>query len=537
MSVRLVICISVLTLSPALVQAAEPASQPGIEHKLSMDKPPYGLTKASFELWLPASVGAAAPVRAVICVPNYQADATIYLREDWRAVASRQRAAILRHDMRVNTDRGSRLPVGKDATGAIFDAMAEFARLANRPELAGAPIVITGLSQGGMQTTRLTTLVPERVVAAIPFHGAVFGDYKEDSPALAVPMLIPCGSLDDLTARVMPEVPALLKLKPLAAVLMQPALPHHLLGEQDFILMWLEEMLKLRIDDANPGKLRPLAFEDGWLGQMSLNRRWLVESVSVRAVKDIPQAERMGHWLPSEKLAQAWALAVRTGYAADHESHEELAAFAGAAPKDVKVDGKLGEWGKLDHDMTYCAQILPTGLNWRGAGDCSARFSIACDDKFVYFAVRVDDDEVLAPGRAPWSKDQDGVELRIDARPAALRMANTGRGEGSDFLVVGVGPGPDGSVFVSDRDKLPAGTLVAASADAKGYAVEVAIPNTYLDAQQGAPWKRFRMNICVDDNDKDGKSQLNWRPEWRSDMTEPGLGTVERKTPTTRSAN
>lgn len=508
----------------------------GREYTLKVDAPRYGLIRAQFELWIPATVVEGAPVRAVICNPKYQADTRIYEMEDWRALASRQRAAMLRHDMLMVTAEGrQRLPVGIDATQAIFDALAHFARESGRAELAGAPLVITGLSQGGAQTTRLAALVPERVVAAIPFHGAAFEAYTEGSPATKVPLLIPIGSMDDLvTSRVALQVPQLLAARPLAAVLVQPGIPHHTLGEQDFILMWLEEVMQLRIDDGAPGRLRPLGFDDGWLGQMSLSRRWLAENLRVQAAKEAPADQRWGSWLPSEKLARAWMMSSGTGVVAGHESREEIAATVSRAPRDLAIDGKLDEWGTLTHDMTYCAQILPNGLAWRGPGDCAARFSIAADEEHLYFAIRVDDDELRRPGKAPWSRDQDGVELRIDARPAHQRLANTGRGEGADFLVLGIGVGPgENEAFVANREKLPAGTKVAVISDSRGYSVEVAVPHRWLDEQQGQAWTRFRMNLCIDDNDKDGNSQLNWRPDWRSDMSEFGQGTVERRSATT----
>jgi len=525
------VCLLVVPLLAALpVPAEEPTGVPGQEYTLAFDEPPHGLSKAAFELWIPDAAGEG-KIRAVICMPLYQADRTIYVREDWRVLAARQKAAMLRHDMRATVaGRRNRLPVGRDAIGGMRDALGALAAKAGRPELAEAPLVLTGLSQGGWQTTRLTLLAPEQIVAALPFHGAALDEWDAAGPdALGVPMLIILGQMDNLTARIVPSLPEHLGRKGLSTVLLQPEVPHHKLGDQEYILLWLDAMMSARIDDEKPGRLRKLPRGDGRIGSLRIDRRWLVTDAGhVPAAGDEAAPSRAtigGVWLPSEKLADAWVTANLTGHVSEHETYEELAARCAPAPKAVKVDGKLDEWPSLPLDLTWSAQILPTGLNFHGENDYAAGMAVAHDKQFVYFAVRVADDETLYGGKAPWM--QDGVEIRIDARPAPLRMANVGAGEGTDFLLLAVGPDPD-KPFIHDEANLPEGTRIASTAGAEGYTVEIALPNAYLDEAQGGKWTRFRMNVAVDDFDAEGLSQLWWRPDWRTDQNNFGSGTVVR---------
>jgi hypothetical protein len=64
-----------------------------------------------------------------------------------------------------------------------------------------------------------------------------------------------------------------------------------------------------------------------------------------------------------------------------------------------------------------------------------------------------------------------------------------------------------------------------------GHAAEIAIPMSYLDSRQGGAWKRFRMNVTVDDYDAvvGPLKALLWRPDWRYGDTFAGSGTFERK--------
>lgn len=503
-----------LIVCTALLAGAEPGSL----HRIELEKPP-GLDHARFEIWVPASISASAPARAVICSPLYQADTRIFELESWRAVATRQRAVMIRHDLRA-TVAGvkGRLPIGREAIAALDAARARL----EVPGLATAPFVFTGLSQGGAQTTRFAVLESARTVCAIPFHGAALAEIAPGDAVESVPMLLVLGSQDDLTMRVALDLPQLLRRQPLWAALLQPGVPHQDLGDQGFICTWLEAMLERRI--ASDGGLRPLVRSEGREGWLRWNRRFLVESVELTPPKDVFASSSGPHWLPGPELAQAWSDACLTGRSGELEAAEELAFTAIPAPATLAIDGDLGEWGELPQALAWPAQVLPDGLGWQGPADGSARFAVAVSPTHLVLAVAVVDDRVEAQGKAPWH--QDGIEWRLDARPARLRMANAGRGEGGDWLLVAVGPDGAGRTWVNGG--LPAGTEVAAALRPGGYAVEIAVPHAALDRAQGGPWRRLRMNLSIGDLDAGERTQLNWRPDWRTEQTRIGSGTIAR---------
>jgi hypothetical protein len=188
----------------------------------------------------------------------------------------------------------------------------------------------------------------------------------------------------------------------------------------------------------------------------------------------------------------------------------------------VMVDGKLDEWS-----------AFPLGTAAPNPNDCSYRFAVEHDDQFVYIAVKTTDDKsVLSHLKEPWS--QDGVEIRFDARSEPERSQSRGRGEFRDILVVSMSPSSDGSrekMVLYSADQLPKGVKAVCVKTPDGHAAEIAIPASYLNERQGGSWKRFRMNVCVDDYDAAAGplKALWWRPDWRSGETFAGSGTFERK--------
>jgi hypothetical protein len=195
-----------------------------------------------------------------------------------------------------------------------------------------------------------------------------------------------------------------------------------------------------------------------------------------------------------------------------------------ACPKrtsGVVVDGKLDEWS-----------AFPLGAAAADSKDCSYRFAVEHDEQFVYIAVKtVDDKSVLNHLKEPWS--QDGVEIRFDARGEPERSQGRGRGEFKDILVISMSPSSDGSrekMVLYSRDQLHRDVKAVCVKTPDGNAAEIAIPASYLNERQGGAWKRFRMNVCVDDYDAVAGplTALWWRPDWRSAETFAGSGTFER---------
>ena len=197
------------------------------------------------------------------------------------------------------------------------------------------------------------------------------------------------------------------------------------------------------------------------------------------------------------------------------------------------IDGVLDDWNLPAIRCLQAAQLLPRSDELSGAGDCSYQLSVAHDDAFVYFSVAVTDDNVMSTdGTRPW--DQDSIELRLDTRPEQERAA--GRGEEdrkqTKHLCIAVSPGADAASTVRfEEDKLPAGVKSVCVNTPEGYAAEIAVPVSCLDALQGGAWSAFRLNVTVHDSDgpADIGTALWWKPDWSSAQNFEGSGTFRRE--------
>jgi len=199
----------------------------------------------------------------------------------------------------------------------------------------------------------------------------------------------------------------------------------------------------------------------------------------------------------------------------------------------VTVDGKLDEWKSLPYTLEKPLELINTDakLAWKSAQDGNSRFGVCYDDQYLYVAVETTDKTVVSePGVEPWR--QDGIEIRLDARPDPTRGICRGQGENSDFLFIPLSPGAtaDGTVNIAQKD-MPAGLRAVCVKTATGYNTEVAIPVDYLNKKFGGPWQAFRLNIMQDQCYQlhGAMSYIYWRPDWRRELSYPGSGTFVRK--------
>jgi len=200
----------------------------------------------------------------------------------------------------------------------------------------------------------------------------------------------------------------------------------------------------------------------------------------------------------------------------------------------VKIDGKLDDWKTLPIACVAPKQIQFNPDSWGGPKDSRFRFGAEYDDKFLYIAVEVTDDKVVAiPSSWPWF--QDGVEIRLDARPDPERSRGRGEGEHEQILFMGLSPGTTTKEMVfAGRTEAPEGAQAASLKTPTGHITEVAIPLSYLNEKQKGQWKAFRLNVAVDDfdgevRDRENAAQLWWRPDWRFPTSYNGSGTFKRQ--------
>jgi predicted alpha/beta superfamily hydrolase len=190
----------------------------------------------------------------------------------------------------------------------------------------------------------------------------------------------------------------------------------------------------------------------------------------------------------------------------------------------VLVDGDLGEWGDLPYEKTD-GERGPAGF----------RFGVTYDKDYLYIACRLKDDAWIARPTLGDPIDQDGLQIRIDARPDPIRALGRGQEAWRDFLSVEMAPGETAESTKlrrrnGDGFTLPQGLTAAMVRTPNGYAAELAIPASALDHAQGGPWKEFRLDICqYDAHDANGAvRRICWQPDWDSAENTIGSGTFSK---------
>jgi hypothetical protein len=198
------------------------------------------------------------------------------------------------------------------------------------------------------------------------------------------------------------------------------------------------------------------------------------------------------------------------------------------AGRPAAVDGALDDWRRFPIVVERPRQVLRNASALRGPQDNRFRAAVEYDTDFVYIAVEVTDDSVTAVRDArPW--EQDGVEIRVDARPDPVRSHSGGAGDGKQLLLLALSPSysADDDWLVSESwVSIPGGTQVACVRTKTGFVTEAAIPRSWLDQAAGTRATVIRVNIAVNDRDADGQSQSWWWPDWRTDEDLPGSGTI-----------
>ena len=192
----------------------------------------------------------------------------------------------------------------------------------------------------------------------------------------------------------------------------------------------------------------------------------------------------------------------------------------------VTIDGNISEWGELP---LHVASTEPPDPKWKGAKDASYNMGLSYDDNYLYIAVETKDNKLFLDGsRAP--HEQDGIEIRVDARPDPERSKGRALWNYTDHGLVMVAPpakGDDQTTYIRPAS-LAAVAQVKSVATGGGIRAEIAIPTAWLDAQQKGPWKEIRMNAVMHDYDSSvsrKSKHLWWRPDWRFDRNFEGSGT------------
>ncbi len=203
----------------------------------------------------------------------------------------------------------------------------------------------------------------------------------------------------------------------------------------------------------------------------------------------------------------------------------------GFGTRQVELDGQLDEWETLRFD-SRASEVEADPFSHDGVADASFTWDLAYDESFIYLAANFKDDDLeVQAGSSPWN--QDGAALLVDARPMKQSAYNNGEGWYRAYLPLLISPSESeagkGSLYRADN--LPEGTRFVCQLTEEGYAIEAAIPVSYVEQMQGEAWQHLRINVIQQDFDDDGmhESRVLWQPDWRSTDRLVGAGTFRKE--------
>lgn len=287
-----------LTAAPAMSATYDFSAKPGANYD-----------KAEFRLWLPDGAG---PVRAlVVLVPGSNGEGRDQVDDPfWQAFATRHHLALVgchltdkKHDQMFIEEY---VDVSKGSGQAFLDALADLGRQASHPEIAGAPLMLWGMSAGGEFDYEFAVWKPERVVAFVVNKGNIYYTALAPLATRKIPALLFTGEKDlDFRIETVNGIFAVNRRGgALWALTQEPGIGHAVGRSKELGAMLFEDVMDARLPETPGGALRPLADRDGFLGDLTAK--------TFAPAGDGPAPNHTTAWLATARLAKAWQ-AVVTG--------------------------------------------------------------------------------------------------------------------------------------------------------------------------------------------------------------------------------
>lgn len=259
------------------------------------------LNMVEYSLWIPME---AQPVRGVIFNPFSPSSQEAPTLKHWHEACRLWRFAYLT----ANYDGVSR----KEFATTFRAALAEFAKLSNRPELERAPFCVLGMSRGGGYSRAFALEFPDRALAVAP----VCLEAPPDEPVLrSIPFLTVFGEKDGgQMQKIMTSHPQHRANGALWGVAVQGGRGHEFAKANNVVIPFFDAVLRRRLPangsvaDATV-QFRDFPLAEGWYGDVSA---W---SDKRRGGAIAPAADFRGDasrqaWLPDRRTARGWQVFV-----------------------------------------------------------------------------------------------------------------------------------------------------------------------------------------------------------------------------------
>jgi len=199
---------------------------------------------------------------------------------------------------------GSEGVFNERVTDTILAALEQFATESARPELAQAPLLMTGFSLGGCISYRFAQDRPERTIGFMSQKGGCHTSFGTSQSTRLVPGYLFIGG-DDTDSR-FDNISQLFEEHrsqgALWALAIEQGVDHFPVVDQTLLFNWADFILEARLPEAvapgEPVVLKVIDEASGWLGHQ--------QSFSTSDYGSYSEDKLKASWLPSMQTAQDW---------------------------------------------------------------------------------------------------------------------------------------------------------------------------------------------------------------------------------------
>ena len=198
---------------------------------------------------------------------------------------------------------------GVKSVSVLEEYIQKLADLSGHPELAQAPIMTFGHSNGTGFSASFPRDWPARTIAWVAFHPG-FSGYVQFPNTEKVPALVMCGSRDKyfLNARQDKVVAKMRSSRQAAMCAMIECGVGHSPADAPatwaFIIDFLKAAMRVRL--AEDGSLKPVDIKSGWLGATYDLEAGGHQRLEIAPYADFPGDKSTANWLPDGTFAKIW---------------------------------------------------------------------------------------------------------------------------------------------------------------------------------------------------------------------------------------
>jgi hypothetical protein len=227
-----------------------------------------------------------------IGAPNPEVEASLQaLGQEFRTLASTRGLAVLGTSLSAMTN-------DPYSDQFLLEVVQDAAAMSGRPELATAPLLLYGMSDGA---SGFTARNPERVAGLfLKVPSAVSSVTSGD--VSRVPTYMVLAELDAFVdnAALTAAFEGKRGAGALWALAKEPGVPHHSLtpAQRQVTINWISTILELRLPATSSDPLREIAETSGWLGNRATG--------AAAPWATYPGDRASASWLPSETTAREW---------------------------------------------------------------------------------------------------------------------------------------------------------------------------------------------------------------------------------------